>query len=170
MDYQEIEEEPREKSNIEKVKEHINYLDCSIFPNKIKNADEYELRKDIDSIKFNDAELFGIAAHQVRYRIQDEKIIESLFVKNNLYILDDPKLVCFQNQNNKISKEVLAYLDNGRMEKGRKLNKKELDATVIEILTIMLRKKGVSKEEILEYILTKEPKDIKKNLTFILKT
>lgn len=159
-----IENEFEEKTNMQTVEEYVDWLDKNVFLDNHKSPKNYDLDKDINNTRFRDAELFGIAAHHVRHRIQKERDFE-LFSRENVKVLDHIESRYFQSLKNIKGKSFSEMILTDTEIK--KLDEKEFDAVVIEILVDILRARNASKMEIVELILQEEPKHIPQGIQMI---
>ncbi len=188
--------EKNERNNLERLNENLRELDQILFPEKPLPIKQNEFMKvpamhhfDKDSQgnltnhyyatrnylldEENEIALFGIASHEVRHRVQHEKLNE-IFTEKNLDLVDkieyEPLKKYSQESNMEISKSIKNIIQNIEDEKGKKLSRNDYDAVVVETLARFLRREGLSTSEIALFLISKEPRQIKEGFKMIKKT
>lgn len=189
----------KEKTNSEKLNNYLKEIDSEIFHGKeleIKYSQEepsveikaeamhhfderkpngdyenhyYMINNKIDNEEIEDWDLFSIAAHEVRHRVQLQILgKEELFTPENTKILDEIKYKPFDKlraQNKKyLSEKLEEIIKNMEERKKSELNKNDRDAVVVASIARFMKKNNVPTKQIAKFLITKKPEDIKEGL------
>ncbi len=179
----------REETNIEKLTDYLSKIDQNLFPEKPLEIKEvqmeapashnyekdqngnikihyYGINKNLNEAKDdNDYSIFDIATHEVRHRVQLEKLDKNdLFTRENLNELDSLKYGSLKNseKNEKILTQLNKLIKD--IDPEDKMSGNDYDAFIIASFAKLLKRNNIPPTEIAQNIIAKSREDIIKKL------